>query len=173
VVTSFGGHRAAAGVKLAPETFADFASRFDAHCRATLLPEQKSRTHLVDAEVHLGMLSPRLVETIEEMEPFGIGNPRPLLLVSDAEVIEAPSVMGQGGKHVRLRVGQGSASLKAVGWNMAERLASLARGSRCSLLVHPMINVWQERRSVELEIRDLRVTEAIERPAELAAVPPR
>jgi hypothetical protein len=52
---------------------------------------------------------------------------------------------------------------------MAERLGDLAPGTLCSLLVHPMINTWQHRERVELEVRDLRVTEGSGKRVELAS----
>jgi single-stranded-DNA-specific exonuclease len=165
----FGGHKAAAGVKLEPVAFDDFARRFDEHCRQALLPEHRTRTLLIDAEVPLGVLSLALVQKIEAMEPFGVGNPRPLFLVTDAQVAGPPAVIGKDGKHVRLPIRQGSVVLKAVGWNMAERLGDLAPGTLCSLLVHPMINTWQHRERVELEVRDLRVTEGSGKRVELAS----
>src|SRR5262249_27693377 len=54
-LTSFGGHAAAAGLKLPHDQFAAFAERFDQHCRGALTVEQKERVTHIDAEVMLGM----------------------------------------------------------------------------------------------------------------------
>ena len=79
---SFGGHAAAAGLRLPVAQFAPFAERFELHCRETLTTEQLRKALTIDAEVPLAMLTTRVVETLEMLEPHGIGNPRPLLLAS-------------------------------------------------------------------------------------------
>ncbi len=47
----FGGHSAAAGLKLMNTAFDDFARRFDDHCRSALTPEHRQKVIHVDAEV--------------------------------------------------------------------------------------------------------------------------
>src|SRR5204863_321831 len=90
---------------------------------------QLQKVLTIDAEVLLGMLSLRVVEEIESLEPHGIGNPRPLLLASRVKVVGAPRVVGERKNHVQFRVAQGGAILKAVGWSMAERALEVGTGS--------------------------------------------
>ena len=61
----FGGHAAAAGLRLPGSEFAAFSERFDHHCRSALTPEQSQKRIDIDAEVPLGLLTPRVVEEIE------------------------------------------------------------------------------------------------------------
>ena len=81
-LTSFGGHFAAAGLKLPSAHLPSFAERFDHHCREALTPEQLERVLHIDAEVPLGLLTTRQVDEIESLEPYGIGNPKPMLVVN-------------------------------------------------------------------------------------------
>jgi single-stranded-DNA-specific exonuclease len=161
-LTGFGGHAAAAGLRLPGSRFADFAKRFDDHCRATLTAEQRQRVLAIDAEVPLGMLTLRVVEEIESLEPYGIGNPRPLLVANHVRVVGEPRLVGQRKNHVQLRLGQEKLSLKAIAWNMADRCKSVKADSVCSIAFHPSVNEWNNRREVQLEIRDL----VLEAPAE-------
>jgi single-stranded-DNA-specific exonuclease len=156
----FGGHKAAAGMKLHPSRFDAFADAFDRHCRSVLVPEQLQKVHTIDAEVLLNMLTLRVVEEIDALEPHGIGNPRPLLMASRVRLVGAPRVVGQRQNHVQLRVAQGGAIVKAVGWSMAERAKALREGTVCSLAFTPTINEWNGRREVQLEIKDFQLDEA-------------
>ncbi len=151
---SFGGHAAAAGLKLASENVADFAQLFEERCRNSLTPEHLERVHHVDAEVPLGTLSLRVVEELDRLEPYGMGNPKPLLVASRLQVVGSPRVVGDQKNHLQLRVRQGDHVMRAVGWNMAERGQVLKAGCHCSLLFHPSINEWNNHREVQLEIRD-------------------
>jgi single-stranded-DNA-specific exonuclease len=158
-LTGFGGHAAAAGLKLPVEAFPAFAERFDRYCRELLTPELKSKELVVDAEVPLGMLTTRLVEQIEELEPYGMGNPRPLFLASRVKVVGEPRPVGERKQHLQLRFEQGGIVARAIGWNLAERGRKLAAGAVCSVVFQPSINEWKGFRSVQLEIKDLQVHE--------------
>jgi single-stranded-DNA-specific exonuclease len=157
----FGGHAAAAGLKLAKDDVAAFARLFEDRCRDGLTPEHLERVTLIDAEVPLGALSLRVVEEMDRLEPYGVGNPKPLLLAGHLEVVGQPRIVGDQQNHVQLRVRQGNVVMKAIGWNMAERGKGLGPGTPCSLVFYPSINEWNNRREVQLEIKDF----AIDAPA--------
>ncbi len=122
--------------------------------------DQLERELTIDAEVPLGVLTLRVVEEIERLEPHGIANPRPLLLASDLEIAGIPREVGAQKQHLQLRFKQGAHELKAIGWNMASpERRSLTPGTRCSVVFHPSINEWNHRRDVQLEIRDIAMAE--------------
>jgi single-stranded-DNA-specific exonuclease len=153
----FGGHRAAAGLRMKPSDFPSFAERFDQHCRGALTEEQKQRRLDIDAEVRLADLSIKVVEWIEALEPYGIGNPRPILSTTGVRIVGQPRIVGERKNHVQLRLSQNGTTVKAIAWNMAERLGALAAGSDCAVAFLPSINEWNGRREVQLEIRDVQV----------------
>lgn len=151
----FGGHRAAAGLRVADAEFVGFAERFDAYCRGSLAPELRQKSLVIDAEVPLGVLTPAVVDQLAKLEPYGIGNPRPVLRADDLRVVGDPRRVGAGQEHLQLRLAQGDVVLKAIAWRMAERLAHLKAGSLASVAFQPTINEWNGRREVQLEIRDV------------------
>ncbi len=111
----------------------------------------------MDAEVPLGTLSLRVIEELDRLEPYGIGNPKPLLIASRLQVVGTPRAVGDQKKHLQLRVRQGDTILRAIGWNMAERGQVLQAGCQFSLVYHPSINEWNNHREVQLEIKDFAV----------------
>ena len=153
----FGGHAAAAGLKLPGAAFSAFAERFDQHCRTALTPEQKQKELVLDAEVPLGVLTLKVVAAIDDLEPYGIGNPRPVLLAEGVRVVGAPRVVGERKNHLQLRLAQGGVVCKAIAWNMAERAGALTAGTACSIAFLPSINEWNGRREVQLEVKDFQV----------------
>ena len=100
-------------------------------------------------------LTLQVVEAIESLEPYGCGNPRPILMSENVRLIGAAKAMGEKQTHVRLRFSQNGATVGAVGWNMAERFRDVAPGARCSLAFEPKVNEWQGRREVQLDIKDI------------------
>jgi len=151
---AFGGHAAAAGLKLTEDQLPAFARRFEEFCGRAISPEQRQRVLTIDDQVLLSQLTLGTLAEIEKLEPYGMGNPRPLLLAGDVVVAEQPRPVGEQKNHLQLRLKQGDVERKAIAWNMAEKGQVLTAGSRCSVVFHPSINEWKERREVQLEIRD-------------------
>jgi single-stranded-DNA-specific exonuclease len=159
-LTGFGGHKAAAGLRLPGALFPAFAERFDQHCRGALTAEQRQKVITIDAEVPLGILTLRMVEEIESLEPYGIGNPRPILVANQVRIVGQPRVVGERKNHIQFRVSQGGAIVKVIGWGLAERAKALSANTVCSLAFHPAINEWNGRREVQLEVKDFQIDEA-------------
>ncbi len=150
----FGGHAAAAGLKLTEEHFPAFAQRFDEYCKGALTPALLERVLMIDDEVGLSDLSFSVVAELDKLEPYGIGNPRPLLLSTGVEIAGQPKPVGERKNHLQLRFKQGDVVVKAIAWNMAEKGRSLTPGARCTVIYHPSINEWNNRREVQLEVKD-------------------
>ena len=159
---AFGGHKAAAGLKLEATAFESFAVEFERYCRSVLTAEELQKVLSIDAEVPLGVLTLRAVEEIETLEPHGIGNPRPLLVANHVRVVGEPRAVGERKNHLQFRVAQGGAAVKAIGWGLAERGKVLAADVVCSLAFTPTINEWNNRRDVQLEVKDFKLDEASE-----------
>ncbi|WZO96316.1 single-stranded-DNA-specific exonuclease RecJ [Isosphaeraceae bacterium EP7] len=158
VLSAFGGHSAAAGVRLPAASLPQFTELFDRHCRDAIMPEALVKELSIDAEIELAMLTIRVAEQIEALEPHGIGNLRPILATSGVRLVGDPKTMTEG-KHIKLRVAHGTATVEAVGWNMGERYKHLKAGMLVDLAYHPAINEWNGRRTIQLEIKDIRLLE--------------
>jgi single-stranded-DNA-specific exonuclease len=156
---AFGGHSAAAGLKMQSDQFDDFARRFDEFCRKTLTAEQRLKTLWADSEVALASFTLRTVEDIQRMEPFGVGNPRPLVVVSNVRLADDPRYVGQDGKTVQVRFVSGETVVKGVSFGAAERWRKFAKGAILSVVAEPQINEYNGRRDVQLVIRDFKSEE--------------
>jgi single-stranded-DNA-specific exonuclease len=106
-LTSFGGHRAAAGLALEAESLDAFREAFAAHAAEALGPEDLMRTERIDAMVGGADLGLDLAEELGRLAPFGMGNPGVRLLVPAARVRDVRP-MGQEGRHARFSLHSGS-----------------------------------------------------------------
>lgn len=78
LLLKYGGHKYACGIALAEENLLPFVRAFEESMKAPIT--LRDREHRVDAEAGFEELTLELIEFIEQLSPFGIGNPRPNLL---------------------------------------------------------------------------------------------
>ncbi len=83
----WGGHRAAAGLAIAPESVEAFAEAFAAHAAGLLVEDDLRPVTHVDAIVPRGQrLTLDLCAELARLAPFGLGNPGVLLLAAGCEL---------------------------------------------------------------------------------------
>ncbi|WP_160165526.1 single-stranded-DNA-specific exonuclease RecJ [Conexibacter woesei] len=117
----YGGHRAAAGLTIAAGRVAQLREAFEAHAASVLSPEDLVPVERVDALVGGRALGLELAEELARLEPCGMGNPRPNLLVPAAHLVDVRP-MGQEGRHARFSVEAGGTRCRAVAFSCDGRL---------------------------------------------------
>ena len=157
-VLSFGGHPAAAGVSLRMEQLSSFTDRF---CRAvglSLTPEDGVPTLDVDAHVDLRDMHPPLVRELDQLHPYGMGNPEPTFMAEGVTILEKRIV---GENHLKVVVRQSqSLPIEGIGFRMGELGGLLDRNhSQVDLAFIPEISRWKGYDRLQLRIRDLRIRE--------------
>jgi single-stranded-DNA-specific exonuclease len=151
----YGGHAAAAGVRLRPTAVNLFRERFCAVAARHFGGEPPLPRLVIDAEVPLSALTVGLTEALGQLEPYGAGNPEPLLLAGGLQVVGEPRRVGGGERHLSFRVRQQNREMKAIAFGMADRSEELmSAGGQCCLVFTPRVNEWRGFRSVDLGIRD-------------------
>jgi single-stranded-DNA-specific exonuclease len=152
-----GGHACAAGFRLQRASVDAFRERFCAQVRQHFVGKPPAPRLVLDAEVPFSALTPGLADDLARLEPYGAGNPQPLLLAGDLQVVGEPRCVGGGERHLSFRVRQQGRELKAIAFNMADQAAELmSAGGAVCLAFTPRMNEWQGRRSVDLQVRDFR-----------------
>ena len=153
----YGGHAAAAGMKVKAENIPDVQKRLDEYAAKTLSDEDLIPELTIDALVTSQSLGLDLVESFAAFEPFGAGNPKPIFVTRDLILRDEPFVMKE--KHLKLKfVGDGNKQLEAVWWDGVERSKgqTLKPGSRIELAYVAETNTWQGNTRLQLVVEDLR-----------------
>ncbi|HJS50311.1 MAG TPA: single-stranded-DNA-specific exonuclease RecJ [Pyrinomonadaceae bacterium] len=153
----FGGHAAAAGMKINTESISALRERLDQYAAVNLSDDQLIPELRIDAHVSSETLSLAMVEELRRLEPFGAGNPKPVFVTKDLCIDEEPLVMKE--KHLKLKLaGSGGKRFEAVWWDGVERSKgrTLRRGSGIELAYTPEANVWQGNTRLQLVVEDLR-----------------
>lgn len=158
---SFGGHAAAAGLKIPEAKIEAFRNDLCEYAAGALNGAEQTPELWIDAEAPLGAFNAKVVGQIEQLSPFGQGNPRPLLCASGVTLEEPPRRIGGGGRHLSMRLSQHGSRMRAVyfgGGDDEEKLA--AQRGPFSIAFRPVINEFNGRRNVELQLADWRANGA-------------
>ncbi len=118
----YGGHRAAAGLTIAAARIDAFRAAFEAHAEAVLTAEMLEPRERIDAIASGADLGLTVAEELRRLEPCGMGNPSPRLLVPGVRFTDVRP-MGEG-RHARFAVCSGGVRARAVAFGCEDRLAA-------------------------------------------------
>ena len=150
IIIKGGGHGAAAGVTLATEKIGDFRRRVNEFYDSLQLRNQE-RYLLPRADVEIddfSEINEELVANLAKMEPFGNGNPEPVVKITTASVLSARR-MGADGQHVKLALRDKNGKvLQMLAFNAPEEFFR-EPGDEVAAWFQPTINEWQGVRTIE------------------------
>lgn len=151
-----GGHAMAAGFSLLPEQIEPFKDFLANHLRRTVLAAQASRALTLDATMTVAGATPHIVEKMDALAPFGMGNAAPKIMLADAVLIEAKPV---GKDHIRLLVKDSAGtSMKVMAFRQLETPLGQALlsgiGQRFHMAGKLKVDRWTGRPRVEMTLED-------------------
>ena len=153
----FGGHRYAAGLTMAAEHLPALQEAFIRYADDRLGADDLRPVLRLDAGVSLADVTEPLVHDLAALAPHGSGNPVPVLAAYGVRLASPVRRLGQEGQHARFRVEQDGAGLEAIAFQQGDRVAEAAAGGGAlDVAFTPVINTWRDRRTLELQVRDVR-----------------
>ena len=152
----FGGHPQAAGFTLATSLLGELEAGMTERARRELDGLDLSPMLDVDCEATLSEATGENFEFMRSLEPFGAGNPAPVLLTRGAKAVEARRV-GSGGRHLKLVVEQGGVAVDAIAFGQGEMLEVVWSG--LDLVYRVELDTWGYRPKIQLNVLDLRPSE--------------
>ncbi len=161
LLVGYGGHAAAAGLKIEEANIPAFRAAFSEACSQQMINSSGEKVVHINAEAPLGQLDLSTVELIESLAPFGAANPRPLFYASGVKLSEPPKTMGKTGRHLGLSFQQHHCRMRGVAFGQAEQwLSSLTECQQpLDIAFRPVINDFRGFRKVELQLVEWRPTD--------------
>ncbi len=149
IITKGGGHKLAAGVTLPTANIAAFRQRVNdyyneqkfSNQRALLLPN-------ADIITTFKQMSEELVALVTTLEPFGNGNPQPIMK-SENVLVMSQRRMGADAQHVKLELRDDNGhKLQVLAFSAPDHFF-VEPGDRVTIWYQPDINEWNGRKTVE------------------------
>jgi len=155
----YGGHFAAAGMTLLPENVEAFTNKFEQVVSKTIHPDSLVPEIVIDAEVSFKELTMSFYNIIQQMEPYGPENLRPVFVARN--VVDSGNSKLVKEQHIRFCLKQNNYSFKGIGFNMADKFALIESKKPLDVVFTLEENEWNGQKSLQLKVCDFRISEKV------------
>jgi len=161
---NIGGHPMAAGFTVEVGKMELLQSKLEALADTHITDDLLQRSLSIDCELDLSAITPELFLSLQQLAPFGMGNPEPVFATRGV-VVDGIKIMGREGKHVRLRIksqesrikNNGEKVFEAIGFGMAEIAKDIKVGDSIDIAYSITENTWNGKTKLELRLKDIQV----------------
>lgn len=153
----YGGHAQAAGFSLKKENLPAFIEKITAYAADVLEHYIFEQELLIDAELTRGDINDNFMRLLSQMEPFGVGNAKPVFLIRDIKP-EDLKVVGKDQNHLHFMANIGAGRISSIGFKLGKLLPELAGGKTVDLAAYLDKNVWNGRETIQFQILDIMPT---------------
>ncbi len=117
LLTRFGGHAYAVGFSLPSSGVEELRRRLEVYAATHLPSTDQIETLDCDAQLDLSALTPEFLALLEQLGPFGMGNPEPVFVSLGVRLVAAPKTIKE--RHLRLQVedGEGGRRIGGMAWS--------------------------------------------------------
>lgn len=159
IITKGGGHKLAAGVTLPVAHVSAFRKRVNDYYRSLQLRDQATLLlPAADTDAELEEVTAELLEAIATLEPFGSGNPQPVLRSARLRTMNVRR-MGSDSQHVKLTVqSDAGTTIDLLAFNAPDHFF-VEVGTYVTAWFAPEFNEWQGRKTVEGKLLHLEIVE--------------
>ena len=150
----FGGHEHAAGITILKENIDAFRDSLNAVAHEILQPLDLIPRLEIDAWISLKDITRKFLKELEMLEPFGVGNRKPVFAVKGLSLKAKPKILNYN--TLKIWVTDGELTYEAVGFKKALDYKLDSASLVFDLAFTPSINVWQGQESIQLQLKDLK-----------------
>ncbi len=148
---AFGGHYFAAGMTVAPSQIELFKETFEAVANEVLSSDDMIPEIEIDAEIQLKDINQSFYHILEQMEPFGPDNTKPVFCVRNVSNAGCRIVKED---HLRFEVMQDNFSINGIGFQLAEKYERLDRPAKMDIVFTMEENHFNGRTSLQMKVID-------------------
>lgn len=168
VFSKFGGHALAAGFSLEANMLKTFDEKINESCKLT--PDDLEEKIVIDVPMPMGYVTEKLINQLEVLEPFGVGNEKPIFAQKDVEFIFCKTMGNKNMGRISVRSSDGVYSELVLFRNLdrlfetidakygagtsEELLNHKCNGIKMDIIYYPAINEYQGRRSIQFILND-------------------
>ncbi len=141
-----GGHKQAAGFTLTKEQLPIFKTEAFKLANKLISDKNLERKIEADLKIPISKINLDLVKSLETLEPFGMGNPRPIFYSEG--ILTGAQLLGKTQKHLKIFVD----GLELLAFNQADKFNQLSRRQKIKVVYNLDINEWNNKKTVQGKI---------------------
>lgn len=157
LLEKYGGHELAAGLTIKKENIPAFKARMAAYADAHVQPGDLMPLVQIDCAITPAFITEASIEGLAALEPFGMKNPQPVFSMDNMYVEDITPISSD--RHVRLTLVKDGMSYTAMLFGTGAGGCGFAQGNFVDAAFHLEINEYRGRRSVQLVLKDVRLSE--------------
>ena len=149
-LVNYGGHAGAAGFTLLEKKRDGFIKKAQSRASKQITEKDLERTVIADISMPLSLVSRKLYDALQSLNPFGIGNPRPTF-VSHVQVVHA-GILGNLKNHLKLHVKDTknlSSPIEMIAFNQADIFKKLSKNQTVRVVYQIDLNEWNGRETLQ------------------------
>ena len=151
---TYGGHQKAAGLTISEENLQEFLSEFTNYANSVLKDEDLKSSIVIDSVIQPEQLNTSLVKIIQNIGPYGEGNPEPILIIKNVRLRDIFPL--SQGKHLKLVFQASGREFEGVWWRRGEMKDVVVFDRHYDVVFKPSINVWNSTERLQLVIEDMK-----------------
>ncbi len=151
----FGGHAGAAGFTIDPFRVDDLREGLNSYAAPRLQGDKLRPFIELDTALEAAEIDLDLARQLKMLEPFGVGNPRPLFCSAGWE-LQSWRLVGGGKEHLKLNLRRGAQRAAPIFFSAASLEPLLGRGRRFDLAFSLREGSYLDRPSLDMVLKDLR-----------------
>ncbi len=153
LLEQFGGHEFAAGLTIKEGKLSEFKRRMGEIAYLDLSENSFEPQLQIDTELNLEDIDMKFWKLLNQFEPYGPRNLRPVFVSKKVEAVGVPAIVGNG--HLKMKIKQGDSGVfDAIGFNMHEYLP-FVRKDTFDMAYVVEENLWNGRRTLQIRIKDI------------------
>ncbi len=157
LLEKFGGHELAAGLSIKRENLPLFRRRINERARECLGEADRTATLYAECELTPEDVTMEQANQLYYLEPYGASNPVPVFALRNIMLYDVTLV--GGGKHTRLTLKIGNNYVKAMCFRSTLSELDVYPGDEVDLLFTLDVNEFQNQKSLQLIVKDVRLSE--------------
>jgi single-stranded-DNA-specific exonuclease len=154
----YGGHFAAAGLTMELEKVESFRKLFEEVVASTIDPEFLVAEVTIDAEINFSDIQWPFYNIVQQMEPFGPENLRPVFIARNVSDMGYSKIVKED--HIRFVLRQNNITFTGIGFGMAEKFHLMLHKQPLDIVFKIDENEWNGQKSLQLRMIDFRLSES-------------
>jgi single-stranded-DNA-specific exonuclease len=154
----YGGHFAAAGLTLEIDKIDAFRKKFEEIVSATIHPELLIPEIVIDAEINFSDIQWPFYNILQQMEPFGPENLRPVFVAKKVWNTGYSKIVKE--EHIKFSLKQNNTVFTGIAFKMSDKFHLLQMNKPIDVVFKIDENEWNGNKTLQLRIIDFRISES-------------